>query len=71
MTGVGSGACVESTIRQGVELGYCMLLVSDGSGGWSLDSHEKTVQRLDGSFAHAKTTGEVIQMLETAIKVKV
>ena len=71
MTGVGSGACVESTIRQGVELGYCMILVSDGSGGWSLESHQNTVQRLDGGFADAKTTDEVIQMLETAIKVKV
>lgn len=56
--GLLTNTCVESTLRQAVDLGYAVTVISDGVAAWSHDDHAAA---LDGSLrevAHAVVTAK-------------
>jgi ureidoacrylate peracid hydrolase len=58
LTGGGTGACVESTARDGFMLDYDIVVVSDCCGTTSLDDHEPALKRM------ARLCGTVVESKE-------
>lgn len=59
MTGVGAHVCVETTVREGVGLGFEMIVVSDAIG----PMNHPNLKTLSSFFADVHTTDEVIGLL--------
>lgn len=58
LTGGGTGACVESTARDGFMMDYDIVVVSDCCGTTSLDDHEPALKRM------ARLCGTVVESKE-------
>jgi len=67
--GVITNGCVESTVRDGRDLGYQAIVVSDACATWTRDSHQRALRFMAGSFANVRTTEEVLSAIgsETAV----
>ena len=63
MTGVTTCVCVSTTIREGVEYNYRMIVVSDAVAEVHRDTHEAELKTMARIFADVKTSNEVIRML--------
>ena len=63
MTGVTTCVCVSTTIRQGVEYNYRMIIVRDAVAEVHRDTHEAELKTMARNFADVKTTDEVIELL--------
>ena len=63
MTGVTTAVCVSTTTREGVELNYRMIVVSDATAERYKEFHEAEL-KIMALFTEVKTTGEVIKMLK-------
>jgi nicotinamidase-related amidase len=59
MTGVGAHVCVETTVREGVGLGFEMIVVSDAIG----PSNHPNLKTLSIFFADVQATDEVVGLL--------
>ena len=59
MTGVGAHVCVETTIREGVGLGFEMIVASDAVG----PLNHPNLRTISMFFADVHTTDEVIRSL--------
>jgi ureidoacrylate peracid hydrolase len=63
MAGVTTCVCVSTTIREGVEYNYRMIIVSDAVAEVHRDTHEAELKTMARIFADVKSTDEVIKML--------
>ncbi|MFH1031751.1 MAG: isochorismatase family cysteine hydrolase [Chloroflexota bacterium] len=66
MCGVTTAVCVSTTTREGVELNYRMIVVSDAVAERSKELHEAELRVL-AMFTDVRTTDEVVKMLEREI----
>jgi nicotinamidase-related amidase len=64
VVGVMTSACVESTVRDAVDLGYGVLLVQDGCCTWSSQLQDATVRVLGASFCRIVTAEEMLSQLD-------
>ena len=59
MTGTSTGGCVESAVRDAVDLGYDVVIVADGCADSTPDSHQRALGRMAGGLTRILTTDEV------------
>jgi len=64
MTGVGTNVCVETTIRQGTDLNYYMIVVSDATADGKA-SHDSSLKTIAAFFGDVMATDEVIVALQS------
>ena len=60
-TGTSTGGCVESAVRDAVDLGYNVIIISDGCADSTLPSHRLALSRMDRGLARIMTTAELEQ----------
>jgi nicotinamidase-related amidase len=63
MAGVTTCVCVSTTIREGVEYNYRMIVVNDAVAEVHRDTHEAELKTMARIFADVKSSDEVIKML--------
>jgi nicotinamidase-related amidase len=66
MAGVTTCVCVSTTIREGVEYNYRMIIVSDAVAEVHRDTHEAELKTMARIFADVKTSDEVIKMFSAS-----
>jgi nicotinamidase-related amidase len=59
MTGTSTGGCVESAVRDAVDLGYDVVVVSDACADATPASHLRALGRMAGGLTRIMTTGQV------------
>jgi nicotinamidase-related amidase len=64
-TGVVTSGCVESTVRDGCDLDYEVLLVEDACADRSDELHADSIRRMHNNFAVAMSTEDVLGALGT------
>jgi nicotinamidase-related amidase len=69
--GVITNGCVESSVRDGRDLGYKVIVVGDACATWTRDMHERSLRFMAGSFANIRTTDDVIAEVEAKSAVAV
>jgi len=62
-TGVVTSGCVESTVRDGCDLDYEVLLVEDATADRTEELHADSIRRLNNNFAVAMSTDQVLAAL--------
>ena len=65
LCGVRTTVGIETTVRDGRDLGYNIVLVSDCTGGVAPDEHDFVVQRIFPTLARVRTGAQVADMLAT------
>ncbi len=68
ITGVSTSAGVESTARQGHELGFNITLAVDAMTDMNADTHINSVMRIFPRIGETGTTAEIINLLENTRK---
>jgi len=63
VAGVTTCVCVSTTIREGIEYNYRMIIVSDAVAEVHRDTHEAELKTMARMFADVRNTDEVINML--------
>lgn len=63
-TGTSTYGCVESAVRDAVDLGYDVVVVSDACAAGTLESHELALCCLEGVQTCILSTEEVVQLVE-------
>lgn len=58
--GVITNGCVESTVRDGRDLGFKMVVASDCCASWTRDLHDRSLRYLAVSFGNVRTSDEII-----------
>jgi nicotinamidase-related amidase len=67
VTGIVTEGCVEMTARDAADRGFVVTLVSDGCTSSTRAAHEEALARMtDGDIMTARTTAEVVVLLEQA-----
>jgi ureidoacrylate peracid hydrolase len=61
MTGGGTNACVESTVRDAAKLGYKVEVLEDCTGSSSQKHHELGLAAMGDGFATIRSSGEIVQ----------
>jgi ureidoacrylate peracid hydrolase len=69
--GVITNGCVESTVRDGRDLGFKMIVASDCCATWTRDMHERSLRYLAVSFGNVRTSDEIIAELTAATATRV
>lgn len=64
MTGTSTGGCVESAVRDAVDLGYDVVVVSDACAAGTVEDHEKSLARMVGGLTRVMTSAEVAALIE-------
>jgi nicotinamidase-related amidase len=59
-TGVVTNGCVEGSVRDAADLGYQVVMVSDGTTAITREEHDDALQRLAGGSVFVRTADEVI-----------
>jgi ureidoacrylate peracid hydrolase len=62
--GVITNGCVESTVRDGRDLGYQVIVVGDACATWTRDMHERSLRWMAGSFGNVRTTDDVLAEID-------
>ncbi len=65
MTGTSTGGCVESAVRDAVDLGYDVVVVSDSCADATPESHQYALERMAGGLTRIMTTAEVEALVGT------
>jgi nicotinamidase-related amidase len=65
MTGTSTGGCVESAVRDAVDLGYDVVVVSDACAASTPEDHRRSLERMEGGLTRLLTTEEVAAQVET------
>lgn len=63
-TGTATGGCVESAVRDAVDLGYNVVVVADACADSTLDSHGLALARMNNGLSRILTTAEVTALVE-------
>ena len=66
-TGTATGGCIESAVRDAVDLGYNVLIVADACADGTPASHELALQRMAGGLVHLVTTAQVAERVTTLV----
>jgi nicotinamidase-related amidase len=61
--GVVTNRCVETTMRDGTDRGYRVILVDDGSATYSQEMQDATTLSLQGAYGFVRQTDEVLSLL--------
>jgi ureidoacrylate peracid hydrolase len=64
--GVITNGCVESTVRDGRDLGFKMVVASDCCASWTRELHERSLRYLAVSFGNVRHSDELIAELALA-----
>jgi nicotinamidase-related amidase len=64
LAGVRTTVGIETTVRDGRDLGYNMIVVSDCTGGVSPEDHRFTIERIFPMLARVRTGAQVAAMLD-------
>jgi nicotinamidase-related amidase len=67
--GVVTNGCVEGSVRDAADLGYEVVLLSDGTTALTRDEHDEALQRLAGGPIYVRSADEVIAAVATAAAV--
>ena len=63
-TGVVTNGCVEGSVRDAADLGYQVVMVSDGTTAITREEHEEALRRLAGGSVFVRTADEVIEAIK-------
>ncbi len=63
VTGIATNACVESTVRDGMQLDYELFVVSDATASFDHLFHKASLMAMKLLFAEVITTGEITHLL--------
>ncbi len=61
--GVVTNRCVETTMRDGTDRGYRVILLDDGSATYSQEMQDATTLSLQGAYGFVRQTDEVLDLL--------
>ncbi len=70
VTGIAANVCVESTLRDAMQLDYEVILVSDGTTATSDTALVNTLENTYHFFGDVRTTSDIIQTLEDHTSIK-
>jgi ureidoacrylate peracid hydrolase len=62
-TGTSTNGCVESAVRDAVDLGYDVVMVSDACAAGTVETHERALACLEGVLTRVLTTREVLDLV--------
>ena len=62
--GVFTTNCVESTVRDGADLGYSCIVVEDACGALLEEMHQASIRVMRNVYAHIRTTDEIVTAME-------
>lgn len=62
-TGTATGGCIESAVRDAVDLGYNVVIVRDACADSTVASHELALQRMAGGLTQLLTTEQLEEQL--------
>jgi nicotinamidase-related amidase len=62
-TGTSTGGCVESAVRDAVDLGYDVVVVSDACAAGTLNEHQTDLWRMEGGLTRVMSTAEVTALI--------
>lgn len=62
--GVFTTNCVESTVRDGADLGYSCIVVEDACGALLEEMHQASIRVMRNVYAHIMTTSEIVAAME-------
>jgi nicotinamidase-related amidase len=65
--GVVTNGCVESTVRDGRDLGFRMIVAADCCASWTRDIHERSLRYLAVSFANVRDSDAIMSELSTSV----
>ena len=63
-TGTSTNGCVESAVRDAVDLGYQVVVVSDACAAGTLDTHNLALGYLAGALTHILSTDQVVSLID-------
>lgn len=63
MTGTSTGGCVESAVRDAVDLGYDVVVVTDACADATDESHRRALNRMAGGLTHLHSTLELAALI--------
>lgn len=64
MTGTSTGGCVESAVRDAVDLGYDVVVVADACAAGTVEDHQQALARMAGGLTRIMTTAEVAELVD-------
>jgi nicotinamidase-related amidase len=62
-TGTSTNGCVESAVRDAVDLGYDVVMVSDACAAGTVETHERALACLEGVLTRVLSTQEVLELV--------
>lgn len=69
LAGVVTNGCVETTARDGRDLGYRLILVTDACAAMSVEAHDNALRHLTRTRGNGRTTDEVVrEMSQPAVR---
>jgi nicotinamidase-related amidase len=63
-TGTSTNGCVESAVRDAVDLGYDVVIVSDACAAGTFETHERALACLEGVLTRVLSTQQVVELVE-------
>lgn len=60
VTGVSTNVCVESTLRDGFEIGYYAAIVEDATASWDMSLHRATIETVNHRFGVVFKTSDIL-----------
>ena len=60
VTGVSTNVCVESTLRDGFEIGYYAAIAEDATASWDMNLHRATVETVNHRFGVVLQTSDIL-----------
>jgi nicotinamidase-related amidase len=63
MTGTSTGGCVESAVRDAVDLGYDVVVVADACADSTPESHQRALGRMAGGITRIMTSEETAELV--------
>lgn len=62
-TGTATGGCIESAVRDAMDLGYEVIIASDACADSTPESQQQALDRMCGGHTHLRTTAELVREL--------
>jgi nicotinamidase-related amidase len=67
--GVVTNGCVEGTVRDASDLGYCVIMVPDACAAVTPALHQAALTNLDNAFCNCRNTAEIVAEMSAAASV--
>jgi ureidoacrylate peracid hydrolase len=61
--GVVTNGCVETTVRDGRDFGYKIVMVSDACAAFTVEGHENTLKHMSGTRGNVRDTASIVAEL--------